>query len=420
MPLRRLAAAASLLAFAVTGAAAQPAPATAYVILGPQGPVARAVYENAPACPSLTLDGTAQQMSERLSPQNGGSKFPLRVCELLIPAGTTSAMLGSQTLPLPPATFKSAAVIGDTGCRLQRGNRFQDCNDHDTWPFPVLAASIAGQKPQVVVHVGDYIYRESRCPSGNKGCAGSPTGDKWDTWVADFFEPAKDLLAIAPWVAVRGNHESCTRAGFGFTLFLDPTLAKDQPQPSCLPMIPQFSVDVGGQQIIVLDSSSARDNCAPGACNSDDYATQFANMRAKNAWLVTHRPIWAFITSYSSPINATLQSALKQWQGKLPPGIALALAGHIHLWEVLSFADHRTPQFVVGNSGTSLDRRIDGSLRGLTVDTTTVSYGKSTNEWGYTIFAPNTGASGWTANNYDVKGNPAFSCTVTSSSVSCP
>jgi hypothetical protein len=58
-----------------------------------------------------------------------------------------------------------------------------------------------------------------------KGCKGSPYGDNWDTWKADFFKPAAPLLAVAPWIATRGNHEICARAGLGFMLFLDPTLA---------------------------------------------------------------------------------------------------------------------------------------------------------------------------------------------------
>ncbi len=52
-------------------------------------------------------------------------------------------------------------------------------------------------------------------------CAGSPWGYGWDAWNADFFTPAAPLLAAAPWAAVRGNHESCARAGQGWWRFLD-------------------------------------------------------------------------------------------------------------------------------------------------------------------------------------------------------
>ena len=45
-----------------------------------------------------------------------------------------------------------------------------------------------------MIHVGDYIYREDPCPAGDEGCAGSPYGDNWPTWEADFFEPAGAAL----------------------------------------------------------------------------------------------------------------------------------------------------------------------------------------------------------------------------------
>jgi len=52
--------------------------------------------------------------------------------------------------------------------------------------------------------------------------------------------------------------------------------------------------------------------------------------------------VWGF-RSHRETINATLQQALAAFDGALPDGIALALAGHIHVAEVLSFADKRAP-----------------------------------------------------------------------------
>jgi hypothetical protein len=63
---------------------------------------------------------------------------------------------------------------------------------------------------------------------------------------------------------------------------------------------------------------------------------------APGSWLLTHRPVWGF-RSHRKTINATLQQALAAFDGALPDGIALALAGHIHVAEVLSFADKRAP-----------------------------------------------------------------------------
>ena len=460
MPVRRRSGFALVLAVALPAAAVQAQsgkPAVAYVVMGSQGAVARAVYADATTCPSLTLtsgSGTdTQPMSIRALPQSAdpseaGKKpaFPVLVCELPVPSGTTGAAIGALSLPLPPDKLASVAVIGDTGCRLKAASKtgqadtkdhdddgdFQDCDSKSDWPFSTLAASVAKRKPQLLVHVGDYIYRESPCPKGDKGCKGSPYGDNWDTWKADFFDPAAPLLAAAPWVATRGNHEICQRAGNGFMLFLDPTLAIGQQPPACGALLDPLTITVDGRQFIVLDSSNAPDECPSGGCDTQNsnapecpkpgcsakaYADQFAAMKPTDgAWLVSHRPVWGF--KNKSQLNATLQAALDQWDGKLPPGFTLAIAGHIHIWEALSFADQRSPQFVVGNGGTSLAHAVK-SLKGKKIGGTKVKYGKSADKWGFTIFTPRK-KDGWTATYYSTKGNDKFACTVKPTAVSCP
>jgi hypothetical protein len=406
----------------------------AYVVLGKQGPVARAVLKGTTDCPSITLDTGAQPMSVRAMPETGKkAHFPVLVCELLIPSGTTTASLDGQALPLPTATLSALAVIGDTGCRLkadkkssaehtddQDEGKFQDCDKKSKWPFSTLAASVAAAKPQLLIHVGDYIYRESACPKHDKGCQGSPHGDKWATWKADFFKPAAPLLAAAPWIATRGNHEICSRAGKGFMLFLDPTLAQNNTPPACAPILDQFTVTVGSQSFVVLDSSNAADECPKKSCKSDHYAKQFADMPPlAGAWLVSHRPVWG-IKNKGVTLNATLQAALGQWDGKLPPGFTLAISGHIHIWEALSFADQRTPQLVLGNGGTLLAHKITQPLAGTAIGGTTVASGVTKHDWGFTMFAPVANAPNWTATFYSTKGNAKFNCTVTPTGVTCP
>jgi len=432
----------------------------AYVLLGGNGAVARAVYTGTTDCPALSIDGATQTMNVRMAPQTGErAPFPVLVCELAIPAAATTVTLNGQPLPLPPpATAKLAtiAVIGDTGCRLKAGKeknprdkdyeedgKFQDCKSD--WPFSALAASVAEEKPQLLVHVGDYIYRESKCPPHDKGCKGSPHGDNWLTWQADFFAPAKPLLAAAPWLATRGNHETCSRAGDGFMLFLDPTLAVNQQPAPCGALLESFSVTVGGQQFVMLDSSNAPDecvsekkaakgkkkkevvcdleknlapNCPKSGCSAKDYADQFAAMKpAAGAWLVSHRPAWGF-KNKGKPLNATLQLALRSWSGQLPPGFALAAAGHIHIWEALSFKDKGAPQFVLGNGGTLLTHKVDRKLKGQKVGGREVHDARTSHKWGFTIFAPAT--DGWTVTSYSVKGKDKFECSVAQGALSCP
>ena len=110
--------------------------------------------------------------------------------------------------------------------------------------FPSVAAAAAKLKPDLVMHVGDYLYREEPCPPGNAGCAGSPSGDNWPSWNADFFAPAAPLLAAAPWVILRGNHEDCQRAGLGFLRLLGPDAF--DPAAPCNPHLAPFLVSLGG------------------------------------------------------------------------------------------------------------------------------------------------------------------------------
>jgi hypothetical protein len=210
---------------------------------------------------------------------------------------------------------------------------------------------------------------------------------------------------------VRGNHEICKRAGAGYFRLLDPTPATSA--PPCAELIRHYTVTVAGQSFIVLDSSNAADACP---CDTALYAADFAAMRpAPGTWLVSHRPVWGF-RSHRKTVNATLQQALPN--GRLPDGIALALAGHIHVWEVLSFTDKRPPQFVLGTGGTLLTGKIKGTLTGEKIGGTTVSYGRADLRFGFTTLAP-AAQGAWSATFRDVGGKSYFGCTVGTGEVAC-
>jgi Calcineurin-like phosphoesterase len=423
---RRLVAA--LILTLVPAAAQSAALEAAFVVLGPQGAVARAIVAAGTRCPAITLDGTQRPMRVRALPD---AAFAVMVCELPLPAGATSANIENSPLPLPGQQLKSIAILGDTGCRLKAAKgegkgpgkagdldddddrgKFQNCNVHSRWPFAQVAAGIAAAKPDLVIHVGDYLYRESACPPRDKGCARSPHGDDWPTWKADFFAPAAAALRAAPWIVVRGNHEICSRAGAGYFRLLDPTPAAGV--PPCIDLIPQYTVMVAEQSFIVLDSSNAADTCP---CDPTAYAAEFAGMRPKpGAWLLSHRPVWGF-RSHHKTINESLQQALAAWGGRLPDGITLAVAGHIHVAEVLSFADGRSPQFVLGTGGTLLAGRIRSNLTGEKIGGTTVSYGRADHRFGFALFEATAG--GWTATFRDNQGKSLFTCTVGAGEVAC-
>jgi hypothetical protein len=449
----------------VTAAAAQPAPPAPppYVVLGAQGPVARAIMipdasnNNVPPCPRIEVDGTPRAMTIRAEPD--GKDFNIRVCEFALGAATRASIAG-QTLRLPPDKLETIAVLGDTGCRIKvkeasaeqaaqdadeeededqveaaaAGNKkpkVQDCKDPEAWPFQTVSTTIAEAKPDLVIHVGDYLYRESACPPDyQKDCGGSPHGDNWPTWAADFFTPGADLLKAAPWIVTRGNHEDCERAWRGYALMLDPTPLGGGDTLKCVPMIDQYTVTAGGRAFIMLDSSDAADECPDSGCESEPYKQQFKAMTpAPGTWLVTHKPIWGFTNSKNKKTgerelgirNMTLQDALDNdtFNNKPPDGIVLVLSGHIHLWEAIGFKDERSPQFVLGDGGTKLAHKITEELVGQKIGGTRVAAAATEHRFGYTLFEPSKNGGHWNATLYNTNGKEKVACKVWPSEIDC-
>ncbi|MET0856413.1 MAG: metallophosphoesterase, partial [Telluria sp.] len=358
---------------------------------GVDGAASARVLTAGGACPAIRFDGRDAAMAVRAPAQtiaqrptvsapadSKPSAFPLLACEAPIPAGTAQASIAGQALPLPRAQLRLIVVIGDTGCRLKKssGDDFQDCNDAAAYPFARIAALAAAWKPDLVVHVGDYHYRENACPPGRAGCAGSPWGYGWDTWDADFFAPGRALLQAAPWVMARGNHESCARGGQGFLRFLDPRpllpgrdcneavndAAGDYSDP--------YAVPLGeGAQLIVLDTSNTTykglDAADPRMAKyADSYRKMAALTRkAPYSMVVEHHPILGFGATRGKAGEVVLFNGDKGLQDAfgavdpslLPQGVKAVLSGHVHLWEQVSFSSGHPTQFISGFSGTAED-----------------------------------------------------------------
>ena len=310
-------------------------------------------------------------------------------------------------------------MVGDTGCRLKDKEAFQACNDAPVWPFERIARSVARWQPDLLIHVGDYLYRESPCPAENTGCAGSPWGDKWRTWDADFFAPAAELLRAAPWVVTRGNHEVCNRIGRGWFHYLDPQL----PALGCQDYTPPYAVPTGKGQLFMLDSASAQDDSAPSPL-VEFYATQFAALRnatSANAWLVTHRPMWGVGQSENGKdgprlfrVNSTLQNASGN---SLPPFITLVLSGHLHLFEALRFANGHPPQLIVGNGGTALDPAVTLPFVGTGLAGATVVEGTTLDRFGFMTLERSD--TGWLATVRDVDGDAMLRCLLGHEHMTC-
>jgi hypothetical protein len=114
-------------------------------------------------CPVLHTEAGEVPMTIR-APAN--EQFP-QVCAAPIAPGARGVSVAGQPLVAPVANPERILVLGDTGCRI-KGAALQACNDPVQWPFPPLAAAAAKLKPDLILHLGDYHYRESPCPPASR------------------------------------------------------------------------------------------------------------------------------------------------------------------------------------------------------------------------------------------------------------
>jgi hypothetical protein len=367
-----------------------------YTVQAGERAIAR-VITMAAMCPRLVVDGVATELPmtvrapPRQLPARAGSQdakpvvFDVLTCEAELPAelvsGAAEVRVEGRNVPLPRRDVKTIVILGDTGCRMKQSDKFfQDCKNPDTWPLEQIAERAAALKPDLVIHVGDYHYRESPCPADVQGCAGSPWGYGYDTWDADFFRPARALLLTAPWVFVRGNHESCFRAGQGWFRFLAPEpwtvdrSCDDSERDADADYSPPYAVPLrwhgtAHTQLIVFDSSRAASKAYEA--NSPAYKKYFAELQAvdrlastvPHSLFLSHHPVLAFAPERADnatmfrPGNAGLQSVMRTLHPErlFAPGIDLAMHGHVHLFESVSFSDGRPAALVLGNSGSYRD-----------------------------------------------------------------
>jgi hypothetical protein len=367
---------------------------SAWLQYAADGPQARAVVDDR-GCPTAILDDRLVGMRTRAA---AVPAFPGRVCVAAVPVGTRSIRIGTRSLP-PPLTAapRTVVVFGDTGCRL-KGSAVQGCDDPVQWPFPAVARSIAALHPDLIVHVGDYYYRETPCPRG-AACAGSPYGDNARAWTADWFAPGASLFAAAPLVLARGNHEDCARGGPGWFHYLDAF-----PSPACAEVTAPYAVTLQGLRIVVLDSANADDANAPAQLVSA-FRSAFDAARSLaggETWLVTHRPPYT---------NATERAAM----GNLRPFSAV-LAGHIHLFAALDVAG-QPPLVVNGEGGDLLDTAAAPFLTAVLGDLRPTAAPYVSLAFGFAVYTRI--QDGWSISLRDPHGVERKRCTLAEEQVRC-
>jgi len=435
-----------------------------YVVFADGGkPLARAIVSNGDSCPTIHVVGMDPQPDVRVRATGTTGMphdFPVRVCEAQLARETLGGTFGSRKLPAVTTDPKVYLLVGDTGLRVKGDNNGTcmeysktkklydipvcvrsgdfdpqrikgEYQDLENWPLDSLMAEAAQAAPDVVVHFGDYLYRQGPCAL-SKGCADinlhGNWGDNWRGWAHDLFVPARPLMEAAPWIVVRGNHENCLRGGHGWFLFLDPSpLPYDWGTNYCSDFADVYAVPFKNEQFLVMDDSVISpmnggidhmdfQHSCPGPIPRTAEATsrywdpkqnsraieadiayfmhQFtllkalAKQYATNIY-VSHRPLFAVAcngTNYVT-LDWTMQEAQRRVTGSLDR-VSLAVSGHIHWFEGLEFKNWGHPvQLVVGNSGTKLipntvpQRELKGDW--LKILGHTVSKGVTSSHFGY-------------------------------------
>ncbi|MBI1778377.1 MAG: metallophosphoesterase [Proteobacteria bacterium] len=422
--IRRLGAAVSIAAAIAAGpgwlGGAQAKTLYQWVQLGPDGASARAITDDA-ACPRLMVDGKALAMATRAEPKQAfrnvpAAVFGVRSCERAVPEGAVAAAIDGKALPLPRPNPGRILVIGDTGCRLKEGDPVQACNDPAGWPFPHLAQAAASARPDLVIDVGDYHYRETACPPAHAGCQGSPFGYGWDAWEADFFKPATPLLAAAPWVMTRGNHEDVARAGEGWSRFLDYGPAAGD----CADLTGVYLARLGEFGLIVVDGANAPDPKGDAGGLAGKLAAQFAPVAAQapaESWLMTHRPLNAMRGEKGElkVENSVLQQALG---ALMPNGVSMIVSGHIHFFQAVDFGPSRPAQLVAGTGGDNLEPMVPKPVAGVPINGLQALNATTRSGFGYMVWdrlKPGT----WSGVVFDDRGAPIERCRLDGRRLTC-
>lgn len=429
--------------------------------------------------------------------------FPIRVCEAVIPRDklrqAQQHYFGGKKVPVVSNDPSKFIVVGDTGLRSKPSNlgfglctdgplmygvhqctknvtkedidasefegHFQDLSD---WPLRTLMSRAVDEDPDVLIHMGDFIYRQGPCPypnNNNASCSGinlprrynfngsndeteimnfvpGSWGDTFWSWWADFFYPSLEALSSVPWIALRGNHESCARAGHGWFLLLSP-----DPYPLdvvggsyCLDYTEPRQISFQNEQFLIIDDSgiepkdhgfdglkfvegdcpadTGSDLPAPEVMNRflatnpeqecehiysqlNTFTRYFERVREMSSesnrtyFYLGHRPIFGIACNDTKLLSMdwTLQCSLAC---STFDQISALFSGHMHWRETISFANNLLPpQIVVGHGGTDLVENyiIDQSLDGLKLEvgsnsqiSVTVEEGKpDSSAYGYAV-----------------------------------
>ena len=345
-------------------------------------------------CPLVDVDGRAVALELRATTTQNGAK--VLICELRLPHGAKSVIVMGHRHNLSLDQISRIAVIGDTGCRIKaHGEKFdvQNCNSEDEWPFhKMVTEQVLAQHPDLIVHVGDYHYRESACPEGNESCAGAIAGDNVNSWQQDFFEPAAEALNQANWFFVRGNHEICARAGASWFRFLD----TGEYQNACSDATAPVVATIGDVTLVAVDA--ANDHNIQPSLNQLALTKSISH----HTLIFLHRPFLTVGADDEATVKSHLPASLLR-----SPRIDAVITGHKHYFSFNEF-HHGPSEIISGNGGTKLlAPEASVPIKDHWTHTQTSGVEKSA-YWQHGFLTLDREGSGWIASEHDVNGKVIF------------
>ena len=253
---------------------------------------------------------------------------------------------------------RTIVIMGDSGCRLKEskgGSEYQNCNDPRMWPLAKIAEEAKKENPDLIIHLGDYHYRE-QCSFG-KPCEKMSlvVGYGWQPWELDFFQPMQKLLEKAPVIIVRGNHEDCNRAFLGYKFLLSNT----DWEKDCIDYEPAQIMTLGDIAIINFDSSAISEIPFEGdesiwIKRLNDINEKIEKLKIKKVWFVTHKPIYGIIPFKFALFPGNINFRRYFEKSLLKDKVSLLFGGHIHTSMVVVPKKYGK-QIILGNSGTKLE-----------------------------------------------------------------
>ena len=356
----------------------------------------RAVMLETELCPIVKVDGKELKMNERALPLK--DLFNDKVCELLVSQFVDSVSIDGVQVPVLSRKIRKIAVIGDTGCIVSFWNgqlNEQHCTSSEKWPLKEILYHISRHSPDLVIHLGDYLYRVDECVDVEN--CGTVHGDNSDTWKADWLEAAALLFGKSPFLFLRGNHENCDCAYMGWFRYLDShdnLTDKDKCKDFTDSwMFNATRLDSKNIDFYVFDSSFG-DEEVISDLEVESLNKQFLSIlesKSPTIWFLTHRPLWSYSSLGNGKVYYGNLSQAKAFGDLFPNNVHAILSGHVHLSQALYLRSkegkHIPMQVIVGNSGALL-HSIPGDevlVENVTIGNVVADKIKSALKFGFTI-----------------------------------